>query len=58
MKRLRILVLMDPRLIPPESSDGYTEQQINVWKTEYDVVTTLRGPATRSVRSASTTSSS
>ncbi|MBV9969950.1 MAG: ATP-grasp domain-containing protein [Xanthobacteraceae bacterium] len=42
MKRLRILVLMDPRLIPPDSSDGYTEQQINVWKTEYDVVTTLR----------------
>jgi D-alanine-D-alanine ligase len=42
MKRLRILVLMDPRLIPPESTDGYTEQQINVWKTEYDVVSTLR----------------
>ena len=42
MKRLRILVLMDPRLIPPDSTDGYTEQQINVWKTEYDVVSTLR----------------
>ncbi len=42
MKRLRILVLMDPRLMPPESADGYTEQQINVWKTEYDVVKTLR----------------
>jgi D-alanine-D-alanine ligase len=42
MKRLRILVLMDPRLIPPESIEGYTEQQINVWKTEYDVVHTLR----------------
>ena len=42
MKRLRILVLMDPRLMPPESSEGYTEQQINVWKTEYDVVKTLR----------------
>jgi D-alanine-D-alanine ligase len=42
MKRLRILVLMDPRLMPPKSSDGYTEQQINVWKTEYDVVKTLR----------------
>jgi D-alanine-D-alanine ligase len=43
MKRLRILVLMDPRLLPPDSTDGYTEQQINVWKTEYDVVSTLRG---------------
>ena len=42
MKRLRILVLMDPRLIPPDSIDGYTEQQINAWKTEYDVVSTLR----------------
>jgi D-alanine-D-alanine ligase len=43
MKRLRVLVLTHPDLIPPESSKGYTEQQINVWKTEYDVVTTLRG---------------
>jgi D-alanine-D-alanine ligase len=42
MKRLRILVLMDPRLIPPDKLEGYTEQQINVWKTEYDVVHTLR----------------
>jgi D-alanine-D-alanine ligase len=42
MKKLRILVLMDPRLIPPDSLEGYTEQQINVWKTEYDVVHTLR----------------
>jgi D-alanine-D-alanine ligase len=42
MKRLRILVLMDPRLLPPDSTEGYTEQQINAWKTEYDVVHTLR----------------
>jgi D-alanine-D-alanine ligase len=42
MKKLRILVLMDPRLIPPDSLEGHTEQQINVWKTEYDVVHTLR----------------
>ena len=42
MKKLRILVLMDPRLIPPDSLEGHTEQQINVWKTEYDVVSTLR----------------
>jgi D-alanine-D-alanine ligase len=42
MKRLRILVLMDPLLLPPDSTDGYTEQQINEWKTEYDVVSTLR----------------
>lgn len=42
MKRLRILVLMHPDLVPPDTLKGYTEQQINVWKTEYDVVTTLR----------------
>jgi len=42
MKRLRVLVLMHPDLVPPESSKGYSEEEINVWKTEYDVVTTLR----------------
>src|SRR5262249_21629320 len=42
MKPLRILVLMHPDLIPPESSKGFSEQQINEWKTEYDVVSTLR----------------
>ena len=42
MRRLRILVLLHPDLMPPESSKGYSEQEINVWKTEYDVVTTLR----------------
>jgi D-alanine-D-alanine ligase len=42
MRRLRILVLMHPDFMPPDSSDGYTAQEINVWKTEYDVVSTLR----------------
>jgi D-alanine-D-alanine ligase len=42
MKRLRVLVLVHPDLIPPESTKGYSEQQINEWKTEYDVVKTLR----------------
>jgi D-alanine-D-alanine ligase len=42
MKRLRVLVLVHPDLVPPDSTDGYTEQEINVWKTEYDVVHTLR----------------
>src|SRR3954453_13963366 len=49
MKRLRVLVLLHPDLIPPDSSAGYTEQQINVWKTEYDGVSTLR-PAGHEVR--------
>ncbi len=42
MKKLRVLVLVHPELIPPESSKGYSEQEVNEWKTEYDVVTTLR----------------
>src|SRR5260370_8139118 len=42
MRRLRVLVLMHPDLVPPDSTDGYTARQINEWKTEYDVVSTLR----------------
>ncbi len=42
MRRLRILVLMHPDYMPPDSTDGYTARQINEWKTEYDVVSTLR----------------
>lgn len=42
MRRLRILVLMRPDLVPPDSTDGYTTRQINEWKTEFDVVSTLR----------------
>lgn len=42
-KKLRVLVLLHPDLIPPDSLKGYSEKEINVWKTEYDVVSTLRG---------------
>lgn len=42
MKRLRVLVLMHPDLVPPESTKGFSPQDINKWKTEYDVVSTLR----------------
>ena len=42
MKRLRVLVLMDPALVPPDSTKGYTAQEVNEWKTEYDIVSTLR----------------
>ena len=42
MKRLRVLVLVHPDLIPPESRKGFSEEEVNVWKTEYDVVNTLR----------------
>lgn len=42
MKKLRVLVLMHPDLVPPNSRRGYSEKEAHVWKTEYDVVTTLR----------------
>ncbi len=42
MKRLRVLALMHPQLVPPDSLEGKTPEEINVWKTEYDVVHCLR----------------
>ena len=41
MKKLRVLVLMDEELVPPESLDGFSEEEILQWKTEYDVLATL-----------------
>src|SRR5712691_9006680 len=42
MKRLRVLVLVHPELVPPDSLDGRSAQEVHEWKTEYDVVSTLR----------------
>jgi len=41
MKRLRILVLMHADLVPPEPLTGQDVRSAE-WKTEYDVVSTLR----------------
>ncbi len=41
MKRLRILVLMHEDLVPPDSLNGQKPETAE-WKTEYDVVSTLR----------------
>ena len=41
-RRLRILHLTHPHLLPPDTLEGYTEQQIHVFKTDYDVVVNLR----------------
>ena len=41
-KPLRILVLLHPALVPPDSLKGHTAEEINSWKTEYDVVSNLR----------------
>jgi D-alanine-D-alanine ligase len=38
----RILVLVHPSLVPPDTDRGVPEAERNLWKTEYDVVSTLR----------------
>jgi D-alanine-D-alanine ligase len=42
MKTLRVLVLVHETLVPPEDTSGYTPEQIDEWRTEYDVTSTLR----------------
>jgi D-alanine-D-alanine ligase len=42
MRKLRVLVLMHEDLVPPDSIEGLTDKQIQPWKTEFDVVSTLR----------------
>lgn len=41
-KKRRALVVVHASLVPPESLEGYTEKEIDEWRTEYDVTTTLR----------------
>lgn len=43
MKKLRVLVLVHADHVPPESTEGYTDEQIDAWKAEFDVTVTLRG---------------
>jgi len=42
MKKRKILVVLHVSLMPPESLEGYEEKQIQDWRAEYDVITTLR----------------
>jgi D-alanine-D-alanine ligase len=42
MKKLRILVLVHEALVPPETLDGYTEQEADEFRTEFDVISRLR----------------
>ncbi len=42
MKKLRVMALMDEELVPPESIDGVSDEEMLNWKTEYDVLVTLR----------------
>ncbi len=42
MKTVRVLVLVHETLVPPDDASGYTTQQIDEWRTEYDVTSMLR----------------
>lgn len=41
-RKRRVLVLMHEHLVPPDSLEGYTEQEIAEWATEYDVLAGLQ----------------
>lgn len=42
MKQLKILVVVHESLVPPQSIEGLSEQQLDEFRTEYDVIRTLR----------------
>lgn len=42
MRKLRVLVLMHPEVVPPDDLKGFSQKEVNEWKTEYDIVSTLR----------------
>src|SRR5256714_12881836 len=41
-QRLRIIVLVHKDCVPPDSLDGVSEKDRLLWKTEYDVISTLK----------------
>lgn len=41
MKRYRILLLVHEELVPPETIEGLSEEEIDVFRSEYDVYATL-----------------
>lgn len=42
MKPLRVMVLMHPDFVPPDSIEGLKADEMQDWKCEYDVISTLR----------------
>jgi D-alanine-D-alanine ligase len=41
MKKLRVLALVHSDLVPPDDASGYTEEQIDQWRMEYNIVSSL-----------------
>jgi D-alanine-D-alanine ligase len=44
MRKYRILLMVEKKLLPPDDVKDLTEAQIDDFRTEYDVLTTLRRP--------------
>lgn len=42
MRRLRVLALVYPDHVPPDSIDGLDEREVLRWRAEYDVISCLR----------------
>lgn len=42
MRPIRVLILLNPDHTPPDSLEGFSEQETLLWRTGYDVSTTLR----------------
>ena len=42
MRKQRVVVLVHESLVPPESMEGYSDKEVAVWKTEFDVISTLK----------------
>jgi len=42
MRKLRVLLMMDEALLPPDSIEGLTARELAPFKTEHDVLNTLR----------------
>jgi D-alanine-D-alanine ligase len=41
-RKLRVIVLVREDLVPPDSLEGYAEKDVELMKTEYDIVSTLK----------------
>ena len=42
MKKQRALVVVHSSLVPPDSLEGHSDKEIDEWRTEYDVISTLK----------------
>ena len=42
MKKLKVLVVVHTTLVPPDTLEGRTEKEIEEWRTELDVISTLK----------------